>query len=514
MESQIEMEKPQANLGHADLISARKLSKNVLLNLFAEGVPLLVSLFCIPVLVHRLGTEQFGILTLAWAIIGYFGIFDMGLGRALSKTVAERIGRQDYANIPVLFWTGLLMMGALGLVAAAILAGGASFAVVHILSTSPQFIHESIVVLYLLAATVPLAITTSGMVGVLSAHQRFDLITVIRLPIGTWMFLGPVLAVLIFHTLVSVVAMMVIGRYAMFIMTWLMCRKAVVGLQNPVFRRAALKSLLRFGSWVTVSNVIGPIMSYMDRFFIAAAIGLSAVAYYATPYTVAVKLQIIPSILLTVLFPALSTMLAYDRIKARRAFNISSTLVLSAMLPIVLIVVGFGKYGLIFWLGNDFAIHSYVVLQILMVGILLNSLAFIPYASIQADGRPDITAILHLVELPIYLVILWYALHLWGIVGAATAWAVRAALDWVLLLSIGSLKVKSAMAIRLIALTAALLCSLFAMSQINNLIVRGILCLVIMMVYIFLSWRFLLDVSGRNDVRRIMHTTVSRLRFV
>ena len=509
-----DMEKQQIDPKHADLTSTRKLSKNVLLNLFAEGVPLVASLFCIPVLVHRLGTEQFGVLTLAWAIIGYFGIFDMGLGRALSKIVAEKLGRHDYDSIPALFWTGLLMMGVLGLVAGAILGGGASFAVVHILSISPKLSHETLIVLYLLAATIPLVITTTGMTGVLSAHQRFDLILMIRMPVGTWMFLGPVIAVLIFHTLISVVVMMVIGRCAMFIIAWLICRKAVPNIHKPILQRSALKSLLSFGSWVTVSNLISPIMQYMDRFFIASALGLSAVAYYATPYTIAVKLQIIPSILLAVLFPALSTMLTYDRIKARRAFDISSTLVLSAMLPIVLVIVGFGKYGLVFWLGKDFADHSALVLQILMMGILVNSLAFIPYASIQADGRPDITAILHLIELPIYLVILWFALHAWGIVGAAAAWTVRVALDWLLLLSIGSLKVKSRIAIRLVIITTGLLCSIFAMLQADNLIVRGIICLVIMTVFIVLSWRYLLDMSGRNNMKRIMQATVARMRSV
>lgn len=509
-----DMERQQVDPDHADLTSTRKLSKNVLLNLFAEGVPLVVSLFCIPILIHRLGTEQFGVLTLAWAIIGYFGIFDMGLGRALSKLVAEKLGRKDYESIPALFWTGLLMMGVLGLVGAAILAGGAPFAVVHILSVSLALQHETLVVLYLLAATIPFVIGSSAMVGVLSAYQRFDLIMKIRMPLGSWMFLGPVIAVLIFHTLISVVWMMVLGRWMMFALSGLMCRKAVADLHRPILGRSALKSLFSFGGWVTVSNIIGPIMAYMDRFFIAAAIGLSAVAYYATPYTVAVKLQIIPSILLTVLFPALSAMFAYDRVKARRTFEASGALVLAAMLPIVIVVVGFGGSGLSFWLGKDFANHSEVVLQILMVGILLNSLAFVPYASIQADGRPDITALLHLIELPVYLVILWFALHAWGIVGAAVAWAVRAGIDWIMLLIIGSIKVKSGIAIRQIALTGALLFSLLGMTQASDLVVRGILCFVIMLVFVALTWQYLLDVPSRNDMRRIVQTAMSRLRFV
>ena len=45
-----------------------------------------------PILVDGLGTARFGVLTLAWAVIGYAQVFDLGIGRALTKLTAERIG--------------------------------------------------------------------------------------------------------------------------------------------------------------------------------------------------------------------------------------------------------------------------------------------------------------------------------------------------------------------------------------------------------------------------------------
>lgn len=486
-----------------DLTSTRRLTKNVLLNLVAQGGPLLASLFCIPILVHRLGTEQFGILTLAWAIIGYFGIFDFGLGRALSKIVAERLGLRDFNSIPAFFWTGIVMMWVFGLVAAGILGGGASYAVKHILHISIAFQHETLIVLYLLAATIPFVITTSGMMGVIAAYQRFDLVAKINIPLGTWMFLGPVIAVLIFHTLISVIAMMVIGRCVMAIMAWWMCNKSVGNLGRPIVRRDVLRPLLGFGSWVTVSNLVSPIMEYMDRFFIAAVLGLSAVAYYATPFTVAMKFQMFPIILLTVLFPALSTMLVYDRAKVGRVFEITTFILFFVMLPITIVIVAFGNYGLTIWLGKDFANHSAVVLQILMIGIFTNSLAFLPYALIQADGRPDITAILHLIELPAYLVILWYALHAWGIVGAAVAWSLRVTIDCILLFLIAAFKVKCRIPNRLIIVGTVLICSCLILEKINNMVARGIVCALILGLIALWGWRILLEFQERSDINKL-----------
>lgn len=504
LESQTDMEKPPANPGHADLISARKLSKNVLLNLFAEGVPLLVSLFCIPILVHRLGTEQFGILTLAWAIIGYFGIFDMGLGRALSKIVAERLGHQDYESIPVLFWTGLLMMGVLGLIAAAVLGGGASYAVRHILSVSSYLQHETVIILYLLAATVPLVILTSGMTGVLTAYQRFDLITKVRIPIGAWMFVGPVIAVFIFHTLISVVVMAVLGRCVMWFSIGLLCWKNVPGLGGPIFRRHEVKPLVSFGGWLTVSNIVSPVMEYMDRFFIAAVVGLSAVAFYTTPFMAAIKVQILPNILLAVLFPAMATALSYDRLRARKMFTMASISTFLVVFPIALIVIAFGKYGLEFWLGKDFADHSTLPLQILMVGILVNSLALIPYSFIQADGRPDITAKLHLIELPLYLAFLWYALHGWGITGAAIAWTSRVTLDWLMLLVISTARMKSRASLRLIIVVALLLVCFYFVAKPESATTAGVLSAVTVVVFIVFALLFLANHDERAKIRRFV----------
>ncbi len=65
------------------------LVRNALLNLVGQGSPLLVALIAIPLLIKGLGTDRFGVLTLAWIVVGYFGLFDLGLGRALTKMVGE-----------------------------------------------------------------------------------------------------------------------------------------------------------------------------------------------------------------------------------------------------------------------------------------------------------------------------------------------------------------------------------------------------------------------------------------
>ena len=69
----------------------------------------------------------------------------------------------------------------------------------------------------------------------------------------------------------------------------------------------------------------------------------------------------------------------------------------------------------------------------LAVGIFIYSLAHIPFALVQGAGRPDLTAKLHLAEIPFYVVAAWWLITHYGVTGAAIAWVTRIAADAVAL---------------------------------------------------------------------------------
>jgi O-antigen/teichoic acid export membrane protein len=184
---------------------------------------------------------------------------------------------------------------------------------------------------------------------------------------------------------------------------------------------------------MTVSNVIGPLMVTFDRFVIGGMISVTAVAYYATPYEVATKLLFVPAALAGVLFPAFSTVGPIDRGRLARLVEGGVRYVFIALFPITLFLIAFAPEILRVWLGNDFAMNSTAVVRWLAIAIFINSLAQIPSAHVQSAGRPDLTAKLHLFELPLYLVLLFSLVKTMGIRGAAIAWLLRAAIDSVLL---------------------------------------------------------------------------------
>lgn len=184
---------------------------------------------------------------------------------------------------------------------------------------------------------------------------------------------------------------------------------------------------------MTVSNLISPLMVYTDRFLIGATISMVAVTYYTTPYEVVTKLLVIPGALMSVIFPALSTSYVQDISQAVCLFYRSVKYIFIVLFPLILIIIIFAQDGINLWLGQEFAVNSTLIFQLLAIGVFTNSLAHVPFGFVQSLGRPDITAKIHMVELPFYLLSLWWLLDIFGPVGAAFGWLMRNTADALIL---------------------------------------------------------------------------------
>ena len=418
----------------AHLTSGRLLARNTVLNLLGQAAPFLVALVAIPILVHRLGYERYGVMTLAWLVVGYLGVFDMGLGSAATKLIAEALGADEQGNVAAVTWTALTMMTVSGVLGGAAMAAVSPWLVHRVLNIPAALQSEALHTFWLLAVAFPLIICAGTLAGMLGAFQRFDLLNAVRVPFGFFSYLAP-LAVLPFsHSVFWIVAVLVVGRAASLGVHFLLYIRVFPPFgRRIVVRRAMLAPLFSFGGWVTVSGITGPIMSYFDRFFISAMISVAAVAYYSVPQKAASTLMIVPGALASVMFPALSTELAADPARSARLFDRAVTYVFIALFPAALVMAVFAPEIMTFWIGSDFSARSFWVMRWIALAVMVNGLAYLPYTLLQAAHRPDLTAKFHVVEVPVYLAGLWLGLRLFGVEGAAFVYLGRVALDAVLL---------------------------------------------------------------------------------
>jgi O-antigen/teichoic acid export membrane protein len=406
--------------------SARVLSISTAWNLASYVIPLVVGIFTIPRLISGLGTDRFGILALAWVLIGSFSLFDFGLGRALTQVVATTLGRGAQTELGPIVWSGLLLMLGCGLVGAGIMASVSPAAIHSWLRIPSSLQPDALEAFYVLASGLPLVVVTAGLRGVLEAQQRFGLSSAVRIPLGALTFGGPLMILPWTKSIAASVLVLLVGRAVAALAYLVICVRATPALASrPQIRLANMASVLRMGALISISNFVSPVIVYADRFVIGAILSIAAVAYYSVPYDLVVRILFIPGAIATVFFPAFAMSYANDAEYTDRLFLRASKYLLMLMFPILLVTIVLANQGLSLWVGSDFARQGTKVLQVLAIGVFANGLAQMPFAMIQAAGRADVTAKLHLVEAAIYLPVLWVLIAAGGIDGAAFAWTLR-----------------------------------------------------------------------------------------
>lgn len=418
----------------SQLLSGRLLARNTLWNFGGMAVPMLVGLFAIPILVTGMGKERFGLLGIVWMAVGYFSLFDMGLGAALTQLVATRLGKKQTADFPEIVWTALWLIAGFGLVGSMVVALLAEPLIVHILKVPANLENEGVVSIRLMAVSIPVVIATSALSGLLEARQRFATVAKMRVPLGIMTFLGPVISLQFSPSLIGATAILVATRIVAFLFYYICAARLYPFLKHPArIVRTHIRPLFNFGSWLTVSNIVGPLMTYVDRFLIGALLSMTAVAYYVTPYDIMSRIQMLPQAVMGVIFPALAMAAAGDRARLPKMYGRTTHIIFWLLLPVTSCIFFVGPEALQLWLGTDFRLAATPVVRWLALGWTINVLARSPFTVLQSVGRPDLVAKTHLAELIPYLAALWYLTLHFGIAGTAAAWTLRVLTDAIVL---------------------------------------------------------------------------------
>jgi O-antigen/teichoic acid export membrane protein len=414
-----------------------QLARSTAFNFVGQLVPLLAGLGLMRYIVKGLGPDRFGLLGIVWVVFGYFSLFDFGLGRATTKFLAERLAKSDIEHVPALVWTSMAVQILLGLAGCIVLGGLTPWLVSGGLKIPPYLIGEARTTFFILAASLPLVLVNNSLRSVLEGCQRFDIVNLLRIPFSALVFIIPAAALPFGLRLPGIVLLLVVSRLFSVLAHSIYCFRALPCLRSrPVFSDSVVRPLIKFGGWVTVGNIVNPVLLSMERFLIGSLLPVAMVGYYTASFEAVTKLWMIPASLTITIFPACSALGIERKRELGVLYSRTMKYLFVILAPVSLTLVLFARQIMQVWLGSDFAAKSSVVLQILAIGVFVNCFAQVPYCFIQALGRPRATALLFLLELPPYTAFAWWMVHHSGIAGAATAWSVRVALEMVLLMLI------------------------------------------------------------------------------
>jgi len=498
-------------------INPQKIVSDSISNFAGILIPFFVALVTVPLAIKGLGDERYGLLSIVWVILTYLSLLDFGVSKASSKFLAEFYGREDQAESTSIIHATNIFAILSGLVVGGVMVVATPWIVGSLSLSESGDVREATRSFYIISLSLPVLFLGTGLRGAMEASRRFHSVNLglvitnsISYAIPALSYFRPTSLTTIILGVVSVRALAVIYYAVLVKRSYKMKRFFSWHVGSEI------KKLLKYGSWITLTSLISPLLVYMDRILIGTLLPMANVAYYAVPYDLVNRIRIFPQALLKTLFPEFSQMHMENR-KGETKLLIETSL--RSMILIVglvgLLISFYSKDILTLWLGSEIAEKSATVMIIFGVGFTLNAVAFIPFNYLQSIGRPDIPAKLHLIEFPLYIGLLLFMTKSYGILGTAIAWSIRVSVDAFLNTRFMMLELNSEsddISIRLPRKEPTILI-VFTLFQIGitladvNIVARLVLVLLSCIVILGVIWRLALTSDERKRLTKILHKT-------
>lgn len=399
-------------------------------SVYADAALVLTTLLVTPYLISRLGAEPYGVLALVSVLAGQLTVLQLGIGPATTRLVAEHRGRGELREIGAILRAALLWSLASGACIGLAFAALAPWAWTNFFKATDDGLRIALSSIAPALVVVALQPALAALTGFLIGEERFGLVAAWRLTFGVSRMAaaagvaaagGGVPLVISAQAATDVVALIAV----------LVASTAAHAYQIPVRSIAkSLRTLFALGAPFALVGVLATVLVDAEKLAVSAADSVREFTFYFVPYVAVSRLSLVSGGLATALMPRVASLAAArGGVAAARLTARATRLSIGGMMAILAPLVALTPELLAFWLGPDFADKSTRPTRILLVALLANTSAYAASAALRAKARPVTLAILYAVEIPVHLIIVYVAVSNWGIVGAATAWALRAILD-------------------------------------------------------------------------------------
>jgi O-antigen/teichoic acid export membrane protein len=404
----------------------RRTAKNSLFGFGGFLYPALVTLVVTPFVVHRLGVEGYGILSLAGVVAGFLALLDFGMSPSLVKFGAEFAETPMRSRINDLMGAGLLFYACVGIVGGtALLALGLFFAS-HVFHLSAAARPDLRFALLVAAGQFLLAMLLTALSSLTIAFQRYDIALAVRIVLTSFtsgltvgaLFLGFGLRGVIVATALEPVLGLLLFRF--------INRRLVPGFRPlPRWDPPLLRTMFSFSTYAFAAGVSGVILFQLDKLLLGTLSSVADVTYYVIPGNLAQRLHAAVSALTGVLLPLTSGLFARGDIEHLRALYIRATrLILLFLLSVAIPAFVFAHKILQYWIGSAFAEKSSLTFRLLIATYALIALTAIPYYFALGSGRAKITAVYSAIAAALNVALMVVLIPRYGIVGAAVAYLV------------------------------------------------------------------------------------------
>jgi O-antigen/teichoic acid export membrane protein len=407
--------------------------RNIIANIAGRGWAALLSLAVLPVYIHFLGIEAFGLIGFFLSLTLILQLLDLGLGTVLNRQFAQYSMQSDKAQqmhdllrtLEIIYWLIGIAIG----VTIAVLAPAIAAYWLKPQQLSAQIVSQALAMMGIaIAFQWPRALYSGGLMG-LQRQVAFNLLSSIT---GTVNNLGGVLILwLVSPTLQAYVAwFMAISLVDTLSTRLLLWRSLPKAPARPNFSGQALAGVWRFAAGMAAISVTSVIQTQLDKMILVKVLPLDAFGYYSLASRVAGGLSYLTGPISAAFFPRFSQLLLVnDRQELARLYHRSCQLMSVLVLPPAVVLTLFSYELLLLWTQDrSIAENSYLVLGLLTAGTALNALASLPYALQLASGWTRLTLIVNTAATLLQAPLIYIMSVKYGGVGAAIVWLIFNAL--------------------------------------------------------------------------------------
>jgi O-antigen/teichoic acid export membrane protein len=403
--------------------------RTVVSNLAANGVVALMALLFVPVYIHVLGIEAYGLIGFFASVQVVFALLDLGLGAAATRELArlsvERDARDTARHfmrtLEVVYWLTAVILGVALVLLAPVLAA-------KWVNPDHLSVRETEQALTLMgiafAARWPFALYAGALTGLerQGALNRLRVLAeLLRSPGAALVLLlvSPTLAAF----LTWQIAVNLLASAAAALTTW----RALPAASAPArFDWSQLRRIQRYMIGVSAIAVTVAVLTQMDKLILSRLLSLQDFGYYALAWTVANALTILIGPVFSAYFPSLSRAVALrDEETLRALYHRATQMMAGVILPVGITVAFFSREVLELWTQDAaLAQNAHLVLSILLLGTVLNGLMNIPYGLLLAHGWTSLPLYANLVAIGFLVPLVIVLTGFFGPAGAASAWLI------------------------------------------------------------------------------------------
>lgn len=260
-------------------VLVRKLAFGSALRLLTLLVGALISFWMMPFIVRSLGDRMSGLWSLLAAVIGYYGLLDLGLASAVTRYLAGAIAVENKDESNRILNTALVLYVALASIVLLVTALVAGLAPVFCSEADAVLFGQVIVILGLqVAISFPLKVFE----GFLAARLRYDVLSGTELL--TWL-LRTLLTVLVLASGYRIVALAVVTLVADLPRGALCVYLSLKNLNGVTIRPSlcdgkTVRQLLSFSSVSFIIQIADLLRFQVDPLVITRALGLAALTHF------------------------------------------------------------------------------------------------------------------------------------------------------------------------------------------------------------------------------------------